>query len=181
MTIWFYSDPHFDQSSMVDGKYTIDGDKLRPFETVEEMNETIVANHNAVVKPSDHVYCLGDFAMKKESVEKWAPRLNGHGRILLGNHDIFGYKFYARFFEKVGAYRYFDDLLFSHIPVAPWSCGARVNVHGHCHRSKPLFYDVPNPDARGFVKSQRYVNISLEHTNYRPVSLEEIRSWLRRK
>ena len=32
----------------------------RPFETVEEMNETLIQNWNACVTPADTVYVLGE-------------------------------------------------------------------------------------------------------------------------
>jgi calcineurin-like phosphoesterase family protein len=181
MTIWFYSDPHFDHAKLVDGTFlTEQGTPARSFASVTEMNETMVERHNAVVKPSDHVYCLGDFAIKKEAVATWAPRLHGHKRLILGNHDIYEAQFYLKYFEKVMAYRVLDGLAFSHIPLAPWSIrSARANVHGHCHLAKPLFYEVPNPDEKGFVKAVKYIHLSVERINYAPVSLEQLQTWSR--
>ncbi len=36
----------------------------RPFETVEEMNETLIRNFNSCVKKNDTVYILGDIAYR---------------------------------------------------------------------------------------------------------------------
>jgi len=175
-TIWFFSDPHFGHDALVQGH----DDKPREFASVEEMGERIVANHNAVVRDHDHWYCLGDVAMKPEFVELWLPRLNGHGRIILGNHDKEEARFYLRFVNKVMAYRIFDEMIFSHIPIAPWSMRWRANVHGHCHLAKPLFYTATNPDVLGWQRPARYINLSAEHVGYRPVSLEQIAAWSRK-
>jgi calcineurin-like phosphoesterase family protein len=179
MTLWFYSDPHFGHVSLVKGSVNHPV-PARQFSSVEEMGEMLVQRHNALVKPSDHVYCLGDFAMSKTEVARWAPRLHGHKRIILGNHDVHGEKFYGEYFDKVCAMREFADMIFTHIPLAPWSVARwKANVHGHCHEKKDLVYTVPVPGEMGFIRTVKYVNISVENTNYQPVTLEQIVSWVR--
>ena len=63
----------------------------RPFSSVEEMNEAILANHNAIVKPEDEVYILGDVAFSKaatvERVKWMLSRFNGKLHLIQGNHD----------------------------------------------------------------------------------------------
>ena len=54
--IWVTSDTHFNHANII--KYC-----NRPFSSVEEMNETIIANWNKVVSQGDTVYHLGDFAL----------------------------------------------------------------------------------------------------------------------
>lgn len=181
MTLWFYSDPHLDHESLVRGSVSHPVPARKGWDTAEQMAEQFVEAHNALVKPSDHSYCLGDFTMGKEAILKWAKRLNGHRRIILGNHDVHAMKLYQEAFGKVCAMREFAGMLFTHIPIAPWSLGRwRANVHGHCHEKKPLFYQTGNPDIMGFSKPVQYVNISLENIHYRPVSLEQIEEWMRR-
>lgn len=176
MTIWFSSDHHFGQDF---SKFTAkDGKAARPFASVEEMNEALVERHNKLVKPGDHWYCLGDFAMAKDNVERWLPRLNGQARLIFGNHDIFDASLYLKAgFKKLCGVRKFDNvpLWFTHIPMAPWSFGKQLAcVHGHVHHNKPLVYDMVNPDEQGFVTPKRYINLSVEVTNYQPVSLETL-------
>jgi len=60
----------------------------RPFNTVEEMNEALVANWNFVVDVDDSVYCLGDFSMAARPVETFTKRLNGIKYLVPGNHDF---------------------------------------------------------------------------------------------
>lgn len=177
-TIWFFSDPHFDHEALVEG-YTFTPPSRPEFTTVAEMNEAIVTNHNALVRPQDHWYCLGDVAMDPDAYS-YLALLNGHGRVILGNHDEHRAKQLLAYVDKVMAYRVMDDMLFSHIPIAPWSMRWRANVHGHCHLAKPPFYSVADPDLVGFGRKAKYINISVEHTRYRPVSLEQLSAWSRK-
>lgn len=60
----------------------------RPFGSVEEMNETIIDNWNAVVGPDDTVMVLGDVCMGK--IAETLPLcelLQGRKILVLGNHD----------------------------------------------------------------------------------------------
>src|SRR5690606_12640770 len=62
----------------------------RPFATVEEMDRELVARWNAVVRPHDIVYHLGDFgwAADEEALRKLFGKLNGRKFLILGNHDL---------------------------------------------------------------------------------------------
>lgn len=81
-SIWFTSDYHLGHAGIL---------RLcnRPFREVDEMAETIIERHNAVVAETDEVYDLGDFAFRCEP--KYAAaclgRLNGRRKLLWGNHD----------------------------------------------------------------------------------------------
>jgi calcineurin-like phosphoesterase family protein len=70
----------------------------RPFKSVEEMDETIIRNHNARVKEDDVVYHVGDFCFrnspggapgmgKQERAKEYIKRLNGNIIFIKGNHD----------------------------------------------------------------------------------------------
>jgi calcineurin-like phosphoesterase family protein len=181
LTIFFISDTHFGQASMLHFKQRDGVTPVRSFASVSEMDETMIANWNERVRPSDHVYHLGDFAMAKHVAARVAPRLNGHKRLIGGNHDIFGSPFYESIgFEKCFGVRVIDNLLMTHIPVAPWSFGKfRANVHGHVHEKFPKIYKKVDPTAEeGFCPTWLYVNLSVEAINYTPVSLEELKRWI---
>ena len=80
METFFVADQHFGHSKII--KYC-----NRPFGDVEEMNETIIKNHNKMVTNKDIVYHLGDFSFKS-TPKKWLNRLNGQEHhLILGNHD----------------------------------------------------------------------------------------------
>lgn len=64
--------------------------ETRGFETIEEMNETIINNYKSIVKPDDDIYILGDILLGgPDSLEDGINILNNiPGRIHLvrGNH-----------------------------------------------------------------------------------------------
>lgn len=183
MTLWFISDTHFGHTSMVEKFVLSDGSPARPFSSVEEMDELMIRNWNDKIRQSDHVYHLGDVAMKRQDVDRIMPRLNGHKRLVRGNHDIFKTKLYMKYFEEIYGVRVIDRMIFTHIPIAPWCMGRfSVNVHGHVHTSQSRVMRFNKPAAQhipdGVAKECVYVNLSVEAINYTPVSLEEIKSWL---
>lgn len=149
------------------------------------MDEQLLANHNALVKPSDHWYNLGDVTMlrggrvQQQVFIDQIRKFNGHKRLLLGNHDHFSIEVYLRAgFEKIYAtWRGIGDgrFIFSHIPIHPSSMGSAIaNVHGHTHAS-PDEPPVLQVTEDGVVHVKPYVNISIERTNYFPITLGEIR------
>ena len=63
MTIRYLADMHFDHDSII----AYDN---RPFDSVEEMNEALIANWNQVVTdPEDLTWILGDFCFRDG--ERW--------------------------------------------------------------------------------------------------------------
>lgn len=80
MGVFFTSDPHFFHANVI--RYC-----NRPYATVEEMNEALIGNWNSVVGPDDTVYCLGDFSLAIRPVEIYSSRLQGHKKLIPGNHD----------------------------------------------------------------------------------------------
>lgn len=78
---FFTSDLHFFHANIL--KYT-----NRPFNTVDEMNEALIANWNSRVSKSDIVWIIGDFAFAdEERVVNVITRLNGEKHFVIGNHD----------------------------------------------------------------------------------------------
>lgn len=60
----------------------------RPFQSVQEMNETIIGNHNSVVRDGDTVIHVGDYIFgTREQAEEIIKRLRGKHIFLRGNHD----------------------------------------------------------------------------------------------
>lgn len=163
--LWFISDTHFSHTNII--KYA-----NRPFSSAAEMDEMMVQRWNEVVKPPDHVYHLGDLCIcRPKHIAHILTRLNGHKRLVRGNHDIFKTSEYWEFFEEIHGVRVLDNFIFTHIPIHPHSVGRfRANVHGHTHE-----YEVQKEEMGVQKKDNRYLNICVEHTHYRPISLEEIR------
>lgn len=171
MTIFIISDTHFFHENFLTFRKE-DGTRLRAeFETVEEMNETMVQRWNERVRPPDHVWHLGDVGCKHKDQLAILDRCNGHKRIIPGNHDLHSYKVYAKYFEKIMGYRVLEqgDIIMSHIPLHPGSIKLQwTNVHGHTHNNNPADHLGP-----------KYLNVCVEYTNYAPLSLEEVRERIR--
>lgn len=79
MGVFFTADTHFGHKNVI--KYC-----NRPYDSVEEMDEALIANWNAKVKDKDVVFHIGDFAFMKEP-ETVIKRLNGKIYLIPGNHD----------------------------------------------------------------------------------------------
>jgi calcineurin-like phosphoesterase family protein len=161
--IFVFSDSHFGQYSICEF-LDVNGERMRPWFSADEMDEALIANWNAVVRPQDKVYHLGDVSMKRSKIEL-CGRLNGHKRLVRGNHDIFPTKYYLPYFDDIYGTRVFEDMILSHFPIVldsikpKWTC-----VHGHVHRNV-------KPGHLG----PKYLNVSCEVTDFRPLAIEEVR------
>lgn len=131
----------------------------RPFDTIEEHDEELVRRWNGVVSKGDIVWHLGDFAFSSKAIAI-AGRLNGHKRLVLGNHDHYPTAEYLKHFHKVyGAATLRDDILLTHVPVHPDQLDRfKFNVHGHLHTHS--------------LDDARYINVSAEQINLTPVPME---------
>lgn len=129
------------------------------------MNETIIENWNRVVKPQDKIYHLGDVAMGQSdgAHHNLFKRLNGHKRLIVGNHDKLKSKSLHMNFEKISLWKGFHEEGFTcvHIPLKIEQLrDGSVCVHGHIHQNV-----IPDP---------RYINVCVEQTGYSPVHMDEI-------
>lgn len=158
--IFFISDTHFGHRNILNFNDK-EGKSVRPFSTVEEMDEALIENWNRVVRPQDKIYHLGDVAIPRKGLDCLA-RCNGDKILVRGNHDIFKLKDYVKYFRDVRGYVVLENYLASHIPVHPESKGRfKKNIHGHLHTNK--------------LDDDFYINVSVEQINFAPVSWEEIK------
>ena len=160
--IWLIGDTHFYHKNII--KYC-----LRPFKDEEEMNEIIISNWNKDIGENDIVYHLGDVILnRKDLLIDTIAKLNGKKYLIRGNHDkyISDGKFKEAGFINV--YKdpiILSDVILSHAPLK--STSNLMNVHAHTHnldpRSKYFFYS-----------NDTHRCISIELTDYKPVSLKSI-------
>lgn len=162
---YIISDTHFNHKNIV-------GYENRPFESIEYMNKSLINNWNSVVKKKDTVYHLGDFAFgNKVYIKSILSQLNGKKVLIMGNHDRRIKKnpvFWLECgFDVVYDYPiiYKGDFILSHEPLA--DIGRFYNIHGHIHSR--------------CNNSNKYINVSVEQTNYRPVNLDSIVSKYRKE
>lgn len=158
---WVAADHHFGHANILTFKRD-DGTPLRPFSTLEEHDETLIANHNNVVGHEDRVYLLGDVCIRRP-FRHLLGRLNGRLVLVKGNHDIFKIGDYLPYFDDIRAYVVQKDkdgnkVILSHIPIHSDSLGRfGTNIHGHLHYQK--------------IDDPQYVCVSMEHINYTPVEI----------
>jgi len=169
------SDTHFGHTNSWEKFKLPNGDPLRPFTSTEEMDETMVERWNAKVGPNDVVYHLGDVVINKKSLHH-VKRLNGKKRLVRGNHDIYKDHDYrdVGFDSLYGVRVFVDKFILSHIPLHP-DCVTdrfRVNVHGHLHANEVMKQKINGIGS--LVIDPRYLCVSVEHTNYEPLSLDEV-------
>lgn len=166
--IFVSSDPHFGHANILTFQNP-DGTLMRPFDSVEQMDEYIIECHNSVVRPQDKFYCLGDVAMHRRHIAT-AKKRNGHGRLVRGNHDDYPTKYYLEVYEEIYGTRKIDEFIFSHIPLHPESVTKLTNVHGHVHSNVPAMHFGP-----------RHINVSMEVIAYTPVALEDLKVMARKQ
>lgn len=166
--IWLISDTHFNHANILCFKAE-DGTLFRGryFDDVDHMNETMAERWNAVVKPEDKVYHLGDVYMSQgPKANEILKRLHGKKRLILGNHDNGKDQLLQKYFDKIYMWRIFDgEMLLTHVPVHPNSLRGTWNIHGHIHEKK-------SPPGN-------YHCVCVEQTDYFPVNYEQLRDQLR--
>ena len=129
-------DPHFDHARII--MFC-----SRPYENVEQMNQSIIDKWNARVTKDDHAYILGDICMSVSGFVKYLQMLNGVKHIILGNHDpknIEKQKIPGVFFHdlihrvKEGG----DSVILCHYPIHEWPNYYRGAYHfyGHVHGTR---------------------------------------------
>lgn len=112
----------------------------RPFETLEEMHEKMIARWNATVKEYDTVYMLGDFSFGSwDKTKNILYQLNGVKHLILGNHDQWVKPESKSFFASINNYFEYRHkslhITMCHYPMAQWNrmqYGA-MHFHGHTH------------------------------------------------
>ncbi|MGQ7794486.1 hypothetical protein ACUN0C_18940 [Faunimonas sp. B44] len=161
--IYVISDTHFGHRNII--RYC-----NRPFVDEQEMSDIMVERWNAVVRPNDIVYHLGDVYFGAANA-LYPTVLNGRKRLILGNHDDGKDPALHRAFQKIMVWRMWPEfgLLFTHVPVHADGLKHHdlINVHGHIHERLILGEDG--------LPDERYANVSVEQTNYMPVNIETLR------
>lgn len=166
---WFISDTHFFHANIL--KFTgNDGKRIRPFDSLEEMHETIVERWNKLVGPNDYVYHLGDVTFQyHRPFQELMYSLNGDKRLIVGNHDKLKQEGLMKHFSKVELWKGFKDHNFtaSHFPLPQDMLrDGAYNVHGHIHQNKS--------------KHPHQINVSVEAIDYTPVHIDQIGDMIRK-
>lgn len=149
----------------------------------EDHDDIMLENWINMVRPSDVILHLGDLALTNaETMRILCAHLPGKKYLIRGNHDQRTDTFYRKnnfevINEPVIYYSKIATLLFTHralrkneypdiyYPAPPY------NVHGHSHRKTVDQYDTYLEE---YSHRSRYINISVELTDYKPVRISQI-------
>lgn len=183
---FFTSDLHFGHTNII--KYC-----NRPYSTVDEMNEALIANWNEVVPEENaDVYILGDLVMGKfaENI-KLIKELNGRKWLVSGNHDRCwpGHKNYFNQIKKyldAGISGVSQNLLLrlnanpdhnvtlSHFPK-------RASLGAYDHRYSDYYQTTNQWVLHGHVHDtwkvdfeNKQINVGVDVWDYKPVSEETL-------
>lgn len=166
MNTFLTADSHFGHKGVTQFLGPDGVTKLRPWDNTEDMDEALIANWNSVVRPKDKVYHLGDVVINRKALKTLA-RLNGDKVLIKGNHDIFRLEEYTPYFRDIRAFGHFDGFALTHIPIHPDSLSRwKGNAHGHLHSNRVMLGDRIDP---------RYLCLSVEQTNFTPISWEAVK------
>lgn len=181
MNLFFTSDLHFYHKNVI--AYC-----NRPFKDVDHMNETMIANWNAVIAPDDWVYILGDFVFGGTTkLVGITSRLNGRKFLIYGNHDDkitrnparakeFGFE---SMLPKGCAVFANEMVLMSHYPYRDQGDSTDIEryperrlidegrwlLHGHVHEKWKI--------------KNKMINVGVDVWDYKPVHISEIERIIR--
>lgn len=138
----------------------------RPFSNVHEMNKTLIANWNKTINKKDTVYFLGDlnYGKNSKSTDYWLNKLNGKIVFIGGNHDrSYKTRVHKGYQLDYGGIKFFLVHDPKNAPIG-WSGWV---IHGHHHNNKLGGFPLID-------KSKKTINVSVELTDYKPLSMDEI-------
>lgn len=148
------------------------------------MNSMMETNWNAVVKPEDKVFYLGDFAMHPSIVLEVLPKLNGSKILIAGNHDKChgGSEKWIEHYMEAGFASIQNQM---NLEIA----GKEVLLHHFPYRSEKAEPDQKHYNFRPIDKGgwlihghvhqrwkmlKKQINVSVDPWNFKPVNINEI-------
>jgi calcineurin-like phosphoesterase family protein len=167
MSIFFTSDTHFGEARR------IKVDK-RPFRSVADQDKALIARWNAVVRPKDEVYHLGDFSNAKDArrIGNLLRALNGRKHLIVGNNDSEA-AIASKAWASVGYYAEIEVagklLILCHYPFRTWHSMGKgsIDLHGHSHGK--------------LKEATRQYDVGVDVFDFRPVTLATILASRRRQ
>lgn len=181
--IYYTSDLHFGHENVI--KFD-----NRPFQTVKQMNETIINNWNKKVHNDDMVYILGDFCWGKQP--DWIyflSMLKGQKALITGNHDLKQMSSnLKRLLFDIKPYKDIADkdrrVIMCHYPIPFYVADYSDNcymLYGHLHNTieETFMQDIKTMikenDYRGKSANKcHFYNCFCGFYDYEPVTLDEI-------
>ena len=168
---YYISDTH------LGAEYIISSDN-RPFETVEEMDKTIMDNWNSVVSRTDTVFIIGDFCvdgLDSRRIAYYLKRLNGRKHLILGNHDksIMRDTKITCYFESISKMKTISDedkkIILCHFPIIDWEGYNKgtYHIYGHLHKNI-------TKSSKIMLEEERALNAGCMLNNFTPMTFEQL-------
>jgi len=156
--VYFSADLHLGHSNII--KYT-----NRPFKNVEEMDDTILSNFAAVIKPEDSLWLLGDTCFTGRDLRNYMRRIPCRKYLIKGNHDpkqfdkdIFDGVYDVKMITVAGQAIWLSH--YAHL-IWPQSHYGAWHLYGHTHGTL-------QPELGWST------DVGVDNNNYQPVSMEDL-------
>ena len=177
MRYWFSSDYHLGHKNIIN--YC-----NRPFKNLQQMNETIIRNHNQRVKEDDVSVHIGDFCFRNSSDKRgegvrvksleWEKKLNGKIIHVSGNHD-----------KNNGVKSIIQGMLIEFMKHKVWCVHKpqhynkeyAINFVGHVHQAWDIKLKgdhIFDNEGKIMILESDLINVGVDVNNFRPVSFEEL-------
>jgi calcineurin-like phosphoesterase family protein len=162
---WFTADWHLNHKNII--RFC-----NRPYTDIEQHNEALIANVNAVVKPDDRLFNLGDVTFGGNLALIRASIVCKNVFVILGNHDKES-QLRTHFTILPQCYEYKNNglnLVLCHYAMRVWNKSHHGvgHLYGHSHNTMPSLPGVASFDC------------GVDGNNYRPWSEEEVKTELKR-
>lgn len=166
---YFIADCHFGHKNII-------ASCRRPFDSLADMDQTLLSNWQARVTEADDIYIVGDLMYYCPDPEQYLCRLPGRKHLIVGNHDpVWMAKTSPAFwFESIEHMAVIElagrTVTLCHYPMMCWAESKREGllVYGHIHGNRhDSFWPL-------LSKMENALNAGVEINGYRPVTLEEL-------
>lgn len=134
------------------------------FKSEAQSSWTIINNYKEMIGKNDVVFFHGDIIFDPYylDVVKYLP---GNKKLILGNHDTekkrrISMSDLTEVFNEIHGLVKYKGSWLSHAPIHEKELRGCINIHGHMH-----FQTVPD---------DHYINVCVEHTNYRPIARHKL-------
>jgi calcineurin-like phosphoesterase family protein len=167
-----------------DGSIPID--QTRDFNTIEQMNESIISGINSVVGEDDVLIHLGDWSFGGfENIKKFRDRIVCKEiHLILGNHDHHienNREGCQELFSSVNHYTKlmykYDTIVLMHYPIDSWDGlnKGHIHLHGHCHLPRQKVFGKGRRMDVGIDGNMFFMPYSLDNV-VKIVKMRDIRS-----
>jgi calcineurin-like phosphoesterase family protein len=182
--LFFTSDTHYSHSNICRATtaWSVNNGYARDFNSLHEMNQSLIGNINNVVMENDILIHLGDWSFGGfDKIEEFRNQLickNIH--LVLGNHDHHIEKDkdgVQALFSSVNQYLRLDvrrpngknvekfSFVCMHYPIASWHDMSKGVIHLHGHVHLPLHLRISEGKA---------MDVGVDGNKLQPISLDEV-------